>query len=103
MALATVLYVTFGIVGDGGSAGLSFAIAAIAALAAVGLGFLARGLWRARRWAVSPSITWQVLQGFVGAFAVSVGAVAPGIAAVALAVVGVVALVILARADASAG
>ena len=102
VALAAVLYVVFAIVGDSDARGLSLGVAALAALAAIGLGLLARGLAQARRWAVSPSITWQVLQGFVGAFAVSVGTVVPGIASIALAVIGCVSLVLLARADASA-
>ena len=101
MALAAVLYVTFGIIGDTGSAGLSFGIAAIAALAALGLGALARGLSRARRWAVTPSITWQVLQGFVAAYVISIGDVAPGAVALALAIVGLVALALVSRTYAS--
>jgi len=101
MALAAVLYVTFGFVGDGDSVGLSFALAAVAALAAVGLGLLTRGVWRARRWAVTPSITWQVLQGFVAAYVISIGGVVPGAVALALAVVGLVALALVSRTYAS--
>lgn len=100
-ALSAVLYVVFALVKDT-TGPPPLALAAVAAIAAVGLGLLARGLWQARRWAVSPSITWQVLQGFVGAYAISTGAVVEGSAALALAVVGVAALAVIARTDASA-
>jgi len=99
LAIAAVLYAVFAIVGDAESRGLSLGLAALAALAAVGLGFLARGLWHARRWAVSPSITWQVLQGFVGAFAIGADAVVAGVIAVVLAIVGAGALFMLARGE----
>lgn len=98
--LAALLYATLAIVGDSTDRGLSAGIGALAFLSALGLGFLARGLWRARRWALSPSITWQVLQGFVGAYAIGAGGVAGGTAAVGLAVVAFVALVLAARGEA---
>jgi len=102
VALVAVLYVIFAIVGDANSTAMSVGIAVVAALAAVGLGVLCRGLWHARRWAVSPAITWQVLQGFVAAYGISIGSVVPGTLALALAVVALVPLVLIARADALA-
>ncbi len=102
-ALAALSYIAMGIVGDAGGRGVSFGLAVVFGLAAVGLGLLARGLWRARRWAVSPAITWQVLQGFVGAFAISAGSgnIVFGAAAVALAATGLVALALISRSAAS--
>ena len=103
VVVAALAYIAIGIVGDAAGRGFSFGLSAVAAIAAVGLGFLARGLWQARRWAVSPAITWQVLQGFVGAYVISAGAgnVAFGVVALALAVVALVALVALSRSAAS--
>jgi hypothetical protein len=97
VGLAAALYVVFAVVGDSESVAVSIGIAVVMALAAFGLGFLARGLWRARRWAVSPAITWQVLQGFVAAYAISIGSIGLGAAALALAVFALVALVLIAR------
>ena len=45
---------------------LSVGIAAFCALSGAGLGLVAVGLWRGRRWAVAPALTWQVLQIFAG-------------------------------------
>jgi hypothetical protein len=99
LTAGALLYVTFGIVGDEQDRTMSFAIGAFAALAALGLAALARGVWNSRRWALSPSITWQVLQGFVGAYAISDGSVLLGAVAVALAIAGFGALVSIARAS----
>ena len=96
-------YVTFGVVSDADSRGLSLGLAAIAGLAAGALGALARGVWNARRWATSPALTWQVLQGFVGAYAIYTGDAAVGAAASALAISGGVALVLVTRGQSSAG
>ena len=101
IGLAALAYVALGAVGDAESRALSFGVAGLAAVAAFGLLALARGLWRARRWATSPAITWQVLQGFVGAYALSAGGRVLGGVALALAVVGVVALVLVSRQEAS--
>lgn len=103
IALAAIAYVPLGLVDDADDAQISFALAAIGALAAAGLGLLTWGLWHARRWAVSPSITWQILQGFVGAYLVSQGEWIYGAAAVALAIVAFVALAVIARGRQSTG
>ena len=103
LILGAVLYVALGLVGDTGVAQTWFGIAAMLGLAATGLGFLTRGLWRARRWALSPSITWQVLQGLVGAYLLSAGSWLIGGAVLALALIGLVPLLAIARYNASAG
>ncbi|MGC4175573.1 hypothetical protein [Demequina sp.] len=72
-------------------------------IAAVGLGLLARGLLQARRWAISPAITWQILLGLSGAYLVSVGDYMYGPAALVAAIVGLVPLVQLAKERALAG
>jgi len=97
LALGAILYVALGVVGTGSARELSLALAVMAAAGGVGLGCLARGLWRARRWAVSPALTWQVLQGFAGAYAIGAGYAVLGVVAVALAVAGAVALIVVAR------
>ena len=95
--IGAILYVALGVIGDGSARELSLALAVMAAAAGVGLGYLARGLWGARRWAVSPSLTWQVLQGFVGVYAIGAGYAVLGVIAVALAVLGAVGLVVVAK------
>ena len=97
LGIGGALYLALGVVGEDGSRELSLGFAALAAASAVGLGLLARGLWRARRWALSPSITWQVLQGFVGAYALSSGSPIVGAVALVLAILGIVPLVVIAR------
>ena len=101
LGLAALAYSALGVVGDADGRELSFGVAALTALAAVGLLLLARGLWNARRWATSPALTWQVLQGFVAAYAISVGSAVPGAVAIALAVVGAVSIVLVSREQAS--
>ncbi|MCR6712714.1 MAG: hypothetical protein NVV57_08465 [Demequina sp.] len=103
IALGALAYVALGIVGDDSGTQASLALAGVGALAAAGLFVLARGLWHARRWAVSPSITWQLLQGFVGAYLITAGQPAYGAAALGVAVIGLVALMALARGAGSAG
>lgn len=102
LGLGGTLYLVLGVVGDDGSRQLSLGMAALAAASAVGLGLLARGIARARRWALSPSITWQVLQGFVGGYALTSGSPWLGAVALGLAIVGFAPLVMLARSE-SAG
>lgn len=95
--LAAVLYVVLGIAGDDAGAA-SFALAGMAALACAALVALTRGLWHGRRWAVSPAITWQVLQGFVGAYFLTASQPLVGTVALVSAAVALVALVLVARA-----
>lgn len=102
LAFGGAAYLALGIVGEAGARPLSLGMAALAALCAVGLGLLAKGLAGARRWALSPSITWQVLQGFVGAYALTAGSPVIGAIALGLALLGIVPLALLAR-SASAG
>ena len=101
LGLAALAYGVLGVVGDADTRDLSFGVAALTALASIGLLFLARGLWSARRWATSPAITWQVLQGLVGAYAISTPGAVPGAVALGLAVVGAVSLVLVSREEAS--
>ena len=103
VALGAVAYVALGFVGDAGGTQFAFMLAAVAALAAAGLFFLAKGLWGARRWAGTPAITWQLLQGLVGAQLLSDGQVAFGAIALGVAVVGLAALLLLARGSGSRG
>jgi hypothetical protein len=95
LAVAAIAYVALGLAGDDAGRAFTFALAAMAALAAAVLFLLARGLWLARRWAVSPAITWQVLQGFAGAVVPSHLEVT--LVAVPLAIIGLVALVVVLR------
>ena len=97
LGVGGALYLALGVVGEAGERELSLGMAVLAAVAAVGLGFLSRGLAQARRWALSPSITWQVLQGFVGAYALTAGSPVIGGIALGLALVGIVPLVLIAR------
>lgn len=98
LALAAIAYVALGLAGDDAGRAFSLALGAIAGFASAGLFLLARGLWQARRWAVSPAITWQVLQGFAGA--VVPAHLEVTLVAVPLAVVGLIALILVARASA---
>jgi len=103
IALGAALYLVLGLVGEGDSQTLSLALAGLCALSAVALALLAKALWNARRWATSPSITWQVLQGLAGAYAISAGEVVVGIVALALALIAGAALAFVVRAETSAG
>ena len=101
LAVATLAYVTLAIVDDGDSREFLVGIAILSALSAVGLGLASRGLARGRRWAVGPSLTWQVLQGFVGAWALSNGSPGLGLGLLVPAVIGGIALVLTARGSAA--
>jgi hypothetical protein len=103
LGLAAILYAVLWAVGEGESRSLSLGLAGVCAAAAATLGFLARAMWHARRWAVSPLITWQVLQGFAGAYAISVGEVAIGVVALGLGVVAAAALALAVRSAPSPG
>lgn len=102
LGIGGAFYLALGVVGEAGARDLSLGMALLAAVSAVGLCLLSRGIARARRWALSPSITWQVLQGFVGAYALTAGSPVIGAVALGLALAGIVPLAILAR-SASAG
>lgn len=103
IALGALAYVALGVVGDDSGTQASLALAVVGGLATAGLFLVARGLWHARRWAVSPSITWQLLQGLVGAYLITAGQPAYGAAALGVAIIGLVALMLLARGAGSAG
>lgn len=68
--------------------------AGFALLVGAGLGFAAVGLWRGRRWARSPVMTWQLLQGAVAVSQLGSGS-AVGAAAVGALAVAAVAAVLL--------
>jgi hypothetical protein len=103
LAVAAILYTALWAVGEGPARDLSLGLAVVCAGAAIGLGLLSRALWQARRWAVSPALTWQVLQGLAGAYALANGEVIVGAVALGLALVGAVAIGLVARAVASTG
>ena len=98
LGLAAILYIVLAAVDDGDARGLSLGLAGLCAACAIGLGFLATSLLHARRWAVSPALTWQVLQGFAGAYAVTVGYAVLGWVALALAAAAGISLALIARA-----
>lgn len=101
--IGTALFVVAALSTNSGGAGMLLGLALLAGLAAAGLFFLARGLWQGRRWAVSPSITWQVLQGVVAAASISSARPLLGVIALAIAAIGLVALILVARSAASRG
>jgi hypothetical protein len=96
-ALGAVLWVALALVGYVGGRDDALALGVLAAVASAGLAALALGIARGRRWATSPAITWQVLQGFVGFYLLTNSYVAYGVVALALAVAGAVALVLVIR------
>lgn len=97
LALATLAYVTLAIIGDAEHRASLLGLAALSALSALGLGAATRGVARSKRWALGPSITWQVLQGFVGAYVLSTGNVLLGLSLLVLAVPAGLALIAIAR------
>jgi hypothetical protein len=86
------VYVARVLSGVSGEPGVAFVTAVLAAVIGGFLVFASRGLWRGRRWARAPIVTWQLLQIAVAAPAVA-GPVWWGGAA--LVVAGVVVLVAL--------
>jgi hypothetical protein len=100
-AAAAVFWVAYFFAAD--ASGQSFVVAptAFAVLVAAGLGAVAVGLQKARRWATSPALTWQVLQGLFGAVMAGNGYPWFGLAMLALAIAGAAALFVLARAQSS--
>jgi len=69
-----------------------WAVVAMAAIGAIGLGLVVRGLARARRWARSPSALTQLIGLPIGVNAMGHGAVLFGVALVLCTLVGLVGL-----------
>ena len=101
LAVATLAYVTLAVVDDGESREFLIGIAVLSVLGALALGFAGRGLAKSQRWAIAPSLTWQVLQGFVGAWVLSTGPWGLALGLLVPAAIGAVALVLTARATAA--
>jgi hypothetical protein len=68
LILVTVLLLVDTLTSGGGSAavGSGVALAVTAALIAVGLAFVARGVLRAAKWTRPAGVVWQLVQLFVG-------------------------------------
>lgn len=69
-----------------------WAVVAMAAIGAIGLGFVVRGLARAQRWARAPSVLTQLIGLPIGVNAIGHGAAPFGIALVVCTLIGLVGL-----------